>query len=310
MKIILPGGAGLVGQNLVVSLSESGFTEIVVIDKNQYNLDILAKVHPEVECVHADLAVVGDWQKRFSGCDGIVILNAQIGAKSPEPFIANNITATEKVIDAIEEYCPQARVVHVSSSVVNSVVEDLYVKTKTEQEQIVRRRLPLAVVLRPTLMFGWFDRKHLGWLSRFMKKTPVFPIPGDGRYMRQPLYVGDFCSIIQGCLKNPAIEGLYNISGRTRIDYVDLIKSIKTAVDSRTVIIRIPYKAFQWLLQLYAVFDSNPPFTVSQLEALVAPDEFEVIDWPSIFEVSETQLDEALELTFNHPVYSEQILQF
>ena len=41
-------------------------------------------------------------------------------------------------------------------------------------------------------MFGWFDRKHLGWLARFMCRVPVFPIPGSGEYLRQPLYVGDF----------------------------------------------------------------------------------------------------------------------
>jgi len=40
------------------------------------------------------------------------------------------------------------------------------------------------VVLRPTLMFGWFDRKHVGWLKRFMERMPVFPIPGDGRMWR------------------------------------------------------------------------------------------------------------------------------
>ena len=45
-------------------------------------------------------------------------------------------------------------------------------------------------------MFGWFDRKHLGWLARFMQRAPVFPIPGDGRYLRQPLYVGDLCNVI------------------------------------------------------------------------------------------------------------------
>ena len=31
-------------------------------------------------------------------------------------------------------------------------------------------------------MFGWFDRKHLGWLARFMTRAPVFPVPGHGRY--------------------------------------------------------------------------------------------------------------------------------
>ena len=36
-------------------------------------------------------------------------------------------------------------------------------------------------ILRPTLMFGWFDRKHLGWLARFMQKAPVFPIHVPGK---------------------------------------------------------------------------------------------------------------------------------
>jgi len=42
-------------------------------------------------------------------------------------------------------------------------------------------------------MFGWFDRKHLGWLSRFMKKVPVFPIPGHGHYasIHCCYYLGD-----------------------------------------------------------------------------------------------------------------------
>jgi len=81
------------------------------------------------------------------------------------------------------------------------------------------------VVLRPTLMFGWFDRKHLGWLSRFMQKVPVFPIPGHGRYMRQPLYAGDFCNIIASCIEKRT-TGTFNITGREKIDYIDIIREI------------------------------------------------------------------------------------
>ena len=67
-------------------------------------------------------------------------------------------------------------------------------------------------MLRPTLMFGWFDRKHLGWLARFMQRAPVFPIPGHGRYLRQPLYAGDFCDIIMACIEQrPVREGLQHL---------------------------------------------------------------------------------------------------
>ena len=41
-----------------------------------------------------------------------------------------------------------------------------------------------------TLMFGWFE--NMGWLALFMKKMPIFPIPGNGNFIRQPLFVKDF----------------------------------------------------------------------------------------------------------------------
>jgi len=86
--------------------------------------------------------------------------------------------------------------VHASSSVVHSAADDHYVRSKTEQEAMVRGAGVRHCVLRPTLMFGWFDPKHLGWLSRFMERVPFFPVPGHGRYMRQPLYNRDFCRAI------------------------------------------------------------------------------------------------------------------
>ena len=58
------------------------------------------------------------------------------------------------------------------------------------------------------------------------------------------------------------------------------------------------------------MFDSNPAFTVGQLKALVTPDIFEVIDWPTIFGTTTTPLQEALNKTFRDPVYSRIVLEF
>jgi hypothetical protein len=52
------------------------------------------------------------------------------------------------------------------------------------------------VVLRPTLMFGWFDRKHIGWLARFTQRFQYFRFQAPGRFLRQPLFAADFCEII------------------------------------------------------------------------------------------------------------------
>jgi uncharacterized protein YbjT (DUF2867 family) len=308
-RILLPGGAGLVGQNLLTRLKESGYSNLIVLDKHRANLEVLRRLHPQLSVEYADLAEAGDWERHFEGADSVVMLQAQIGDPHPQPFVRNNITTTERILTLIKRYdIPYT--VHISSSVVASVADDHYTHTKREQERLVLESGINSVVLRPTLMFGWFDRKHLGWLSRFMHKVPLFPIPGDGRYMRQPLYAGDFSNIIMSCLESRIAGQVYNITGLEEIDYIDIIRTIRTATGAKCLLLNIPYGLFRALLKTWALFDDTPPFTADQLKALVARDEFEVIDWPGIFQVRPTPFAEAINATFRHPVYSKVILEF
>lgn len=308
-KIVLPGGAGLVGQNLVARLKAKGYTHIVVLDKHRANLAVLKQVQPDIVTEYADLAEPGEWQRHFEGADSVVMLQAQIGGNVYQDFVRNNIDSTRWVLEAMKKH-QVPHLVHISSSVLESAADDFYTKTKREQEKMVRSSGIPCPVLRPTLMFGWFDRKHLGWLSRFMKKVPVFPVPGHGRYMRQPLYVGDFCGIIISCIEHRVRDGVYNISGHEKVDYIDIIREIKRVTRARTMIVKIPYGLFYVLLWIWAWFDSDPPFTTQQLAALVGKDEFEVIDWPGTFGVPYTPFAKAIDETFNDPTYGQVVLEF
>lgn len=308
-KIVLPGGAGLVGQNLVARLKDAGYRHLVVIDKHATNLGVLHRVQPDVTTVLADVSQPGDWERHFEGAGAVVMLQAQIGGNDPQEFIRNNVDSTRLILDLVRRHGIE-RLVHISSSVVESVADDFYTNTKKDQERLVVESGIACPILRPTLMFGWFDRKHLGWLSRFMQKVPFFPIPGHGRYMRQPLYAGDFCNVIISCIEGRVKDGIYNISGHEKVDYIDIIREIKRATRSRTPIVRIPYTAFYAALWVWGLFDKNPPFTTQQLAALSAKDEFEVIDWPGIFGVPRTTFRDAVEETFNDPRYSRVVLEF
>jgi nucleoside-diphosphate-sugar epimerase len=308
-RVVIPGGAGLVGQNLVAGLKERGYTDLVVLDKHRANLGILRRLHPDVRAEPADVAEPGDWQRYFAGADTVVMLQAQIGAHNAAPFVRNNIESTRLVLEQIRRH-QVPYTVHISSSVVESVVHDDYTETKRTQEKMVLESGIPCVVLRPTLMFGWFDRKHLGWLSRFLRRAPVFPVPGHGRYMRQPLYAGDFAAIVTSCIEKRIRGKVYNISGVERVDYIDIIRTIKRATGARTPIVKIPFGLFYVLLKIWNAVDRNSPFTVDQLTSLAAGDEFEVIDWPAIFDVRATPFEEAIFQTFRHPVYSRVVLDF
>ncbi|MCU1320227.1 MAG: NAD-dependent epimerase/dehydratase [Edaphobacter sp.] len=311
-KIVITGAAGLVGQNLIPRLTAKGYTNLVAIDKHAPNMAILEQHHPKVRALRNDLAASDGggckWQNELAGCDALIIGHAQIGGTVPSEFVRNNIEATERLLEAAVRY-RVPYIVSISSSVVNSMAVDDYTETKKAQEALIASCGIKQVVLRPTLMFGWFDRKHVGWLARFMQRVPVLPIPGSGRFLRQPLFAGDFCEVILSSIERET-TGTYNITGQERIDYIDLILAVKAATGAKARIQKVPYSLFWIMLKINAIFDKNPAFTVGQLKALVTPDVFEVIDWPGIFGVRATPLQEALDITFRDPVYSKVALHF
>jgi nucleoside-diphosphate-sugar epimerase len=306
-KIIITGAAGLVGQNLILLLREEGYHNIVAIDKHEHNLKILQSFNPDIEIIQADLSEEGAWQEKFSEGATVIILHAQITGLKEDIFIRNNVVATEKVLAAIKKH-NIAYTIQISSSVVNSLATDFYTETKKKQEKMVFDSGIACCVLRPTLMFGWFDPKHLGWLARFMKKCIIFPIPGNGKYLRQPLYSRDFCRIIIAAMQQQPKGAVFDIVGKEKIDYIDIIKLIKKNKNLATVILPVPYVVFKGLLKTYALFSRKPPFTTQQLEALTAGDVFIGVDTEKSFNIIPTPLIEALNETFNHPIYSKVYL--
>ena len=307
-KIVITGAAGLVGQNLALVLREQGYVNVTAIDKQSANLGLLGELNPGLRMIDADLVVPGTWATEFVGADTVVVAHAQITGKTADPFVRNNIEASRLVFDVIKA-AGVPYTVHISSSVVNSIADDDYTNTKRAQERIFVESGLQGCVLRPTLMYGWFDPKHFGWLARFMEKTPVFPIPGHGRYMRQPLYERDFCRAILWCIENRPVGKIYDVVGNERIDFIDIIRAIRDVKGLRTPIVQIPYVLFDALLQIYALFSDKPPFTSDQLKALTAGDDFSGVDIEKTFGFKPTPFADGIRETFCHPVYSKYLVE-
>lgn len=147
-----------------------GYRNLIVIDQHRANPAISQQVQPDMTTELADLSQPGDWMRHFEGASAVVMLQAQIDGIDYQEFMRNNLDSTRLILEQIRA-CQTPRLVHVSSSVIESVADDFYTRTKTLQEQMVLESGIACPILRPTLMFGGFDRKHPGWLSRFM-----FPI--------------------------------------------------------------------------------------------------------------------------------------
>ncbi len=298
-RIVVAGGAGFVGQNLAPLLLEAGH-QVVAIDKNAANLALLARLNPGVETCAADLSEPGAWAGSLAGADAVVDLKAQIAAKDTAKFEQNNVRAQEQILDACRAHAVP-HLVHLSTSAVLSVARDGYSDSKRHAEQRVHGSGVPHTILRPALMYGPFDVKHLGFIAGVMERTPLLPIPGSGRFLRQPLYVGDLCRVILRCLDTGPSGAAHNLIGHERIEFVDLLRRIARARGLRCRIVPVPLPLFAAALAAYAFVLRRPTVTNEQLAALVAGDDFPVDDWPRTFQVSYTSFDEGLRLTCTSP---------
>jgi len=170
--------------------------------------------------------------------------------------------------------------------VVISKASDFYTESKRLGEACVREASVPHTILRPPLMYGPGDIKHLGLILSLMGRLPLIPIPGDGRFLRQPLYVGDMCAVIERVLERGPTGEIFNIIGHERIPFVDLLRQIRGLKGHRTLLVPAPLWLFRLGLRVQRTLMGRTIFTPEQLDALTAGDDFPVEPWSETLGVS------------------------
>ena len=138
MKLVVTGAAGLVGQNLVLLAREAGYRDIVAIDKHARNLAVAGAASSRVRTVVADLAAEGDWTRELRLAPTVVGRAARADhGQGPARLSCATTSMRRASVFAAIAAAQVPFLVHVSSSVVNSVADDDYTSTKKAQERLV-----------------------------------------------------------------------------------------------------------------------------------------------------------------------------
>jgi uncharacterized protein YbjT (DUF2867 family) len=101
---------------------------------------------------------------------------------------------TRALIDAAKE-AGVGRIVHVSIANPSAESPLGYYRGKAQLEQVLIDSGLSYTIVRPTVIFGDEDIliNNIAW---FVRRFPVFGIPGDGRYQIRPIYVEDMARIM------------------------------------------------------------------------------------------------------------------
>lgn len=259
MKILVTGGAGFIGGNFVhYMLEKHPDDEILCLDKLTYagNLETLAAVmdHPNFKFVKADIADCAAVYAVFEQEKPEVIVNfaaeshVDRSIENPEVFLQTNIMGTQVLLDACRKYGTQ-RFHQVST---DEVYGDLpldrpdlffteetpihtsspYSASKASADLLVQayhRTFGVPVTIsRCSNNYGpyHFPEKLIPLMIANALNDKPLPVYGDGKNVRDWLYVEDHCAAIDLILRDGRVGEVYNIGGhneKTNLEVVQLI---------------------------------------------------------------------------------------
>ena len=129
-------------------------------------------------------------------------------------------------------------IVHVS--IANPSLESRldYYRGKAEVEQAVIGSGLSCAILRPTVIFGSEDIliNNIAW---FVRRFPIFAIPGDGRYGVRPIYVEDMAQLIADAVGQQG-NCVLDAVGPETFTFEELVRLIAGCVGHKVRLVHVP----------------------------------------------------------------------
>ena len=257
MRLLVTGGAGFIGSNFILYwLKHHPQDQIINLDKLTYagNLDNLKSIEktPNYQFIKGDIADPKIVAKAIKDVDVVVHFAAEThvdrSITGPAEFVLTNVVGTQVLLDASVK-AKIKRFHHISTDEVYGQLaldsqkkfsettlydpRSPYSASKAASDHLVRAyyhtfNLPITIS-NCSNNYGpyQFPEKFIPLAITNLLEGKKVPVYGDGKYVRDWLYVDDHCQAIDLILEKGKIGETYCIGGLVEdLNNLEIIKKI------------------------------------------------------------------------------------
>ena len=251
MKLLVTGGLGFIGSNFILKMLEHTDIQIINIDAEFYGSDHrnLSKIKDSqrYNFVKGNIANRKFMNEQIAKCDAVVNFAAESfvdrSINDANPFLVSNIRGAFTILDIITKQ--NKRMIQISTDEVygslsnDTAVEESklnpsnpYAATKASAELLIKSYITTfgsdVIITRCTNNFGprQFIEKLIPKTIILANQNKKIPIYGNGKNIRDWIYVDDHCEAVSLALFNGKSGESYNISAGNEMDNLTIVRKI------------------------------------------------------------------------------------
>ena len=257
-SILVTGGAGFIGSNFVRLLVKQDDVEhIRILDKLTYagSLDNLEDILDDnkIEFVRGDIAIADDVRNAMSDMDWVVNFAAEShvdrSLADASQFMRTNIEGVRTILEVARDLKPQ-KILHISTDEVygpilsGSVDESAILKPSSPYSAskaaadmlcnayLVSFDVPI-IIARSANNYGpyQYPEKLIPRFVALAMQNKNLPLYGDGKYVRDWLYVEDNCRALLLLLRKGEIGEIYNIGASELHENIEITETLLNILD-------------------------------------------------------------------------------
>jgi dTDP-glucose 4,6-dehydratase len=251
VRLLVTGAAGFIGSAYVrVVLDERPDDDVVVLDKLTYagRRENLADVDDRIQFVEGGIEDRDAVREVMAGCDAVVNFAAEShvdrSIAEQDVFAQTHVIGTSVLLDAAREL-GVSRYLQVSTDEVYGSIEDgsfteesplnpssPYSATKAAGDLLVAAHVHTygieAVICRGSNNYGprQYPEKLIPLCVLNALAGDHLPVYGDGRQVRNWLFVEDFARAIDLVLREGRPGEVYNVGGPDETENIDVVRRI------------------------------------------------------------------------------------
>lgn len=250
MRMLITGGAGFIGSNFVHCLAENRDYELLVLDKLTYagSLKNIQEVRNKIEFIHGDIADQETVSRVMRDCDMVVNFAAEThvdrSIEDPGIFVKTDVIGTYNLLENVRKYDVE-RYLQISTDEVYGSIESgsfteksnldpssPYSASKAGGDLLVGAYWKTygtpVIITRSSNNFGprQYPEKLIPlFILNALHDNPL-PVYGDGKNVRDWIYVMDNCKGIEVTLLKGKLGELYNIGGGNERNNLEITRLI------------------------------------------------------------------------------------